>query len=67
MREIGPFSETFDLFLLLGVFIGSNDKDIECEPRSTRNINYNFFKINIWVLEEGNTADTINPPGLLPF
>ena len=56
------------MFLLLGVFIGSNDIDIECEPRSTRNINYNFFKINIWVLEEGNTADTINPPGdLQPY
>ena len=43
MREIGPFSETFDFFLLLGVFIGSNDIDIECEPRGTRNINYNIF------------------------
>ena len=34
---------------------------------STREIgNYNFLSINVWVSEVGNTADTPNPPWVLP-
>ena len=37
------------------------------EPRSTREIgNYNFL-MYVWVPEVGNTADTPNPPWVLPL
>ena len=38
------------------------------KPRSTREIgNDNFLKKYVWVLEVVNTADTPNPPWLLPL
>ena len=36
------------------------------EPRSTRDIEM-LFKLIVKVPVVGNTADTPNPPGLLPF
>ena len=36
------------------------------EPRSTRDIEI-LFKLIVQVQVVGNTADTPNPPGLLPF
>ena len=37
------------------------------EPRSTRDIEIMLFKLNAKVPVVDNTADTPNPPGLLPF
>ena len=39
---------------------------IAVEPRSTRDIEI-LFKLIVKVPVVGNTADTPNPPGLLPF
>ena len=37
------------------------------EPRSTRDIPEMLFKLIVKVPVVGTTADTPNPPGLLPF
>ena len=40
---------------------------IVVEPRSTRDMIEILFKLIVKVPVVGNTADTPNPPGLLPF
>ena len=40
---------------------------IVVEPRSTCDIEIMLFKLIVKVPVVGNTADTPNPPGLLPF
>ena len=40
---------------------------IVIEPRSTRDVEIMLFKLIVKVPVVGNTADTPNPPGLLPW